>query len=93
MAISITKIHTVNGYEAWKENFEKGRGLRRDAGVQMSIVSRDPGEPCTVTVVMRWKSADHARKFCDANIARITQASGGTALEWRIYEEAFFEQD
>ncbi len=62
--VYFTVRSNVADYGSWRQFFDKDEPRRRAAGATGTTqVYRDLDAPNTVTVVLEWNDADHARKF------------------------------
>jgi quinol monooxygenase YgiN len=69
---------TTASYEKWRPVFDKDETRRRAAGANgVTQVFRDVDDPNTVTVVLEWNDAEHARKFMnDPALREVMQKAG-----------------
>jgi len=70
---------TVADFAKWREVFDGSEAIRRAAGATgVSQLFRDVDDPNTITLVLEWDGAEHARAFLDDPALRERQQKAGT---------------
>ncbi len=55
--------HKVNNYDHWRKAFDDMTSLRTGFGCTGHQVFQSANDPCEVTILTHWRSAEGARKY------------------------------
>jgi quinol monooxygenase YgiN len=70
--------YTVADYAKWRPLYDDYESTRRAAGATgVNQVYRDVEDPNTITLVLEWDNAEHARAFLDDPALRERQQQAG----------------
>jgi quinol monooxygenase YgiN len=76
--VYVTMRFTVGDYAKFRPLFDENESWRRAAGsTGKNQVFRDAADPNTITLVLEWDNAEHARAFLDNPELRERQKNAG----------------
>ena len=59
--------HKVNDYDQWRKIFDDLTTMRTGFGCTGHQVFQSANDPCELTILTHWHSADEARKYAASN--------------------------
>ncbi len=69
--------HKVNNYDQWRKAFDDTTSLRTGFGCTGHQVFQSASDPCEVTILTHWHSAEAARKYAASSELKESMQNAG----------------